>query len=284
MECIPFGRTGHVSSRAIFGGASLGKVTQPEADNAIELALQFGVNHVDTAPSYGESELRIGSWISRHGKMFFLATKTGERTAAKARDEILRSLERLRVGAVDLLQLHNLTEQQEWETAMGPGGALEAALEARAQGLVRFIGVTGHGLGAARMHIRSLQRFEFDSVLLPFSYMLSRNLQYRAEFDTLSLICHQRSIAMQTIKSIVRAPWGERRHTRATWYEPIEDQAEIDLSVHWVLGNNRLFINTVGDVNVLPKVLASAEGFSVGPSDEDMQTQVKRLGIEPLFS
>ncbi len=177
----PFGRTGHRSSRILLGAAAFMAVTQDEADAAIELALAKGVNHIDVAASYGDAELRIGSWISRHGKTFFLATKTGERTAEKAREEIRRSLERLQVDQVDLLQLHHLIDPGEWETALAPGGALEAAVRAREEGLVRFIGVTGHGLTAAAMHARALARFDFDSVLLPFSYVLAQNETYRSD-------------------------------------------------------------------------------------------------------
>ena len=157
----PFGRTGHISTRTLFGAAALGNVTQAEADHTLELLLEYGVNHIDTAASYGDAELRIGPWMAQHRANFFLATKTGERTYQKAHDEIHRSLERLRVDHVDLLQLHNLAEPDEWEIAMGPDGALKAAIEAREQGLVRFIGVTGHGLGIAAMHLRSLEHFSF---------------------------------------------------------------------------------------------------------------------------
>ncbi len=203
-----FGRSGHMSSRILLGAAAFSEVTQAETDAALELALSFGVNHVDVAASYGEAELRLGSWISRHGRPFFLATKTGERTVKKAREEIHRSLERLKVAQVDLLQLHNLVDPQEWETALGPGGALEAAIEAREQGLVRFIGVTGHGVTAAAMHRQALERFDFDSILLPFSYVMAQNEQYRSDFLSLLGICQARNVAVQTIKSIVHTPWG----------------------------------------------------------------------------
>src|SRR5262245_45867189 len=178
----PFGRTGHMSTRTIFGAAALGGVTQEEADRTLELLLRYGINHIDTAASYGESELRIGPWMGQYRKQMFLATKTGKRTYQEARDEFHRSLERLRVDQVDLLQLHNLVDPQEWETALGPGGALEAAIEARDQGLVRYIGVTGHGITIAAMHKRSLERFAFDSVLLPYSFVLMQQSPIAADF------------------------------------------------------------------------------------------------------
>src|SRR5258708_37403319 len=202
-----FGRTGHQSSRAVLGAAAFGKTTQDETDAAMDIALSYGVNHVDTAASYGESELRLGDWIRRNGQPFFLATKTGERTMDKAREQIHQSLVRLRVDRVDLLQLHCLVEPEEWEIALGPGGALEAAIEARDQGLVRFIGVTGHGVTVAGMHKRALKRFDFDSVLLPYSFVLAKNKQYLADFNGLVDVCRAKNVAVQTIKSVVRAPW-----------------------------------------------------------------------------
>jgi aryl-alcohol dehydrogenase-like predicted oxidoreductase len=279
-----FGRSGHLSSRIILGAAAFSEVTQAETDEAIELALSYGVNHVDVAASYGEAELRVGSWISRHGKAFFLATKTGERTKNKARDSIHRSLERLHVDQIDLLQLHNLVDPHEWETALGAGGALEAAIEAREQGLLRFIGVTGHGLMVAAMHRQALERFDFDSVLLPYSYVMAQNQQYYADFWSLVELCETHAVAVQTIKSIVHTPWGEHAPDRATWYRPLENQADIDRAVHWVLGHTGLFLNSVGDVHLLPKVLSAADRFVASPADDEMQALVHKLEMQPLFT
>ena len=284
IERYPFGRTGFLSTRTLFGSAAFWAITQAEADATLDLVLSHGVNHVDTAASYGEAEVRLGDWIRRHGKPFFLATKTGERTAAKAHDEFHRSLERLHVDKVDLLQLHNLVDPQEWETALGPGGALEAAIEARAQGLVDYIGVTGHGLTVAGMHRRALERFDFDSVLLPYGYVLAQNTQYASDFDELLAMCRSRNVAVQTIKGITRGPWGDHPHTRTTWYEPLEDQVDIDRAVHWILGHPGLFLNTAGDIHVLPRILDAANRFQSIPSDDEMRTQVAALGMTPLFT
>ena len=278
-----FGRTGHRSTRAIFGAAALSAVTQAEADRTMELLLRFGVNHIDTAASYGESELRLGPWMERHQANFFLATKTGERTSQAAYEQIRRSLERLRVDQVDLIQLHNLVDPAEWETALGPGGALEAAIRAREEGLVRFIGVTGHGLTVAAMHTRALERFDFDSVLLPYSYSMMQNTSYAADFEELVARCQQRGVAVQTIKAVTRAPWGDRLQTAATWYEPLRDPIAIDLAVHWVLGRPGMFLNTVGDIAVLPQVLDAADRFRERPSDEAMQAIAEQQAMEPLF-
>ena len=278
----PFGSTGHMSTRLLFGAAALGSVTQDAADQTLELLLKYGINHIDTAASYGESELRIGPWMKEHRDKFFLATKTGERTYDKAKAEFERSLERLRVDSVDLIQLHYLVGEKEWETAMGPGGVLEYVQEAREQGLVRFIGVTGHDVDIVRMHQKSLDRFEFDSILLPFNYLMMQNPVYAEGFQKLLEIAAERNIAVQTIKSITRRPYpGDRTH--ATWYEPLTDQASIDKAVHWVLGQEGIFLNTVGDITVLPKVLDAATRFEARPSDEAMQTLVGEWTMQPLF-
>jgi aryl-alcohol dehydrogenase-like predicted oxidoreductase len=284
IATAPFGSTGHESTRTIFGAAALGSLTQAEADPTLELLLEHGINHIDTAASYGDSELRLAPWLAQHRDRFFLATKTGQRDRAGAREEIHRSLERLGVDQVDLLQLHNLVDVIEWETALREGGALEAAIEARDQGLVRFIGVTGHGLTVANMHRRSLERFPFDSVLLPYSYVQMRDDHYASEFETLATLCAERGVAMQTIKAITLAPWDGREQTAATWYEPLREQDDIDLAVHWVLGRPGVFLNTVGDVALLPKVLDAASRHASRPSDEPMDELAARRNLVPLFS
>jgi len=284
IPTAPFGRTGHQSTRTIFGAAALGNVTQAEADRVLELLLETGVNHIDTAASYGDSELRVGPWMPRHRNDFFLATKTGERTYAAAREQLHRSLERLQVDQVDLIQLHYLVAPDEWDVAMGPGGALEALVEARDQGLVRFIGVTGHDLTVAAMHLKSLERFDFDSVLLPYSFVLMQNAHYAADFEKLLQVCQARNVAVQTIKSITRRPWPEHHdHTHNTWYEPMTDQGEIDLAVSWVLGRAGVFLNTVGDIHILPNVLDAAARFQARPGRAVMAQQVERQSMAPLF-
>jgi aryl-alcohol dehydrogenase-like predicted oxidoreductase len=284
IEKRPFGRTGHASTCILFGAAALGRVTQEEADRTLEILRAYGVNHIDTAASYGDAELRIGPWMERHRNDFFLATKTEKRTYQGAWDELHRSLERLRVDSVDLWQMHVLVDPEEWEVAMGPGGALEAFIEAREQGLVRFLGVTGHGLSVAAMHMRSLERFDFDSVLLPYNYPMMQNPQYAADFDALVGMCQERNVAVQTIKSICRRPWGDNPQTRSTWYEPLEEQADIDRAVHWVLGRPTVFLNSVGDIHVLPCVLDAASRFEARPSDEEMEAMVAEREMAPLFT
>jgi aryl-alcohol dehydrogenase-like predicted oxidoreductase len=282
----PFGRSGHMSTRTLFGAASLGHVTQEEADRTLEVLLQYGVNHIDVAASYGDAELRIAPWLARYRSQFFVATKTGARTAQEAKEELQRSLERMHIDYVDLWQLHNLADPIEWDTALSPGGAIDAAVEAKKQGLIRAVGVTGHGLQIAATHRRSLERFDFDSVLLPYNYITMQKPYYAENFNALVATCQQRNVAVQTIKSIAYKPWLGRKRTHSTWYEPLEDQQDIDLAVHWVLKRPGIFLNTVGDIQLLPKVLDAANRFqegSPGPSDEQMQALVARLGMEPLF-
>jgi aryl-alcohol dehydrogenase-like predicted oxidoreductase len=284
IEKQAFGRTGHLSTRTLFGAAALWSVTQAEADRILEMLLEYGVNHIDVAASYGDAELRVGPWTKQHRQDFFLATKTEQRTYRGAWDELRRSLERLRVDYVDLWQMHVLVDPQDWETAMGPGGALEAFIEAREQGLARFLGVTGHGLTVAAMHKRSLERFDFDSVLLPYSYVMMQNPQYAADFEALVALCRERNVAVQAIKSICRRPWGDQPHTRNTWYEPLEDQADIDRAVHWVLGKPGVFLNTAGDIHLLPRILDAASRFEERPSDEAMAAMAAEREMAPLFT
>ena len=278
-----FGRTGHQSARLLFGAAALGDVTQDEADQTMELLMENGINHIDTAASYGESELRLGPWMEKHRQDFFLATKTGERSYDGAKAQFERSLRRLRVSEVDLIQLHYLVGEEEWEVAMGPNGALKYLQEAREQGLVKYIGVTGHDVAIAGMHRKSLNHFDFDSVLLPYNYLMMQNVTYRAGFEEVALFCKQTNCAIQTIKSITRRPYPNQRRSHATWYQPLTDQPSIDKAVHWVLGNEDVFLNTVGDIALLPKVLDAAHRFTERTPDTVMQAMAAEWQMEPLF-
>jgi aryl-alcohol dehydrogenase-like predicted oxidoreductase len=283
IEKRPFGRTGHMSTVTLFGAAALSRATQAEADRVLDILLECGVNHIDVAASYGDAELRIAPWMARHRRNFFLATKTGKRLYQDARDEIHRSLERLRVDAVDLIQLHALFHPDDWQLAMGPGGALEAAIEARAQGLVRFIGVTGHGWTIAAMHKRSLERFDFDSVLLPYNYVMYQNERYRADFDAVLRLCAERQVAVQAIKAVARGPWATTDKMRNTWYQPLEEQADIDRAVHWVIGCPGIFLNTAADIHLLPKILDAASRYEKRPDDEAMAAMLEKQRMTTLF-
>lgn len=285
IERARFGRTGHESSRTIFGAAALSKASKGDADRALEIVDRYGLNHIDTAASYGDSELRIAPWLRGNGRdRFFLATKTGERTHRGARDQIKESLRRLGVDHVDLIQLHNLVDPVEWETALGPDGALRAAVEARDAGLVRFIGVTGHGTTVAARHRESLARFDFDTVLFPYNATQLRDPAYAADVEALLALCAERDVAVQTIKSITLGPWSERPVDAHTWYEPLTEQADIDLAVRFVLARERLFLNTASDIDLLAKVLDAAARGGARPSDAEMEALLERRGMTPLFA
>ncbi|HEV2592757.1 MAG TPA: aldo/keto reductase [Gaiellaceae bacterium] len=278
IEKIPFGRTGHDSTRTIFGAAALmhDHTTREDADRALALLLEHGVNHIDVAAAYGDAEEWIAPWpLDR----FFLATKTGERKRQAAHDEIRRSLERMGVDSLDLIQLHNLVDRGEWETALGSGGALEAAIAARDEGVVRFIGVTGHGLDVAERHLQSLDAFDFDSVLLPYNFALLQDDRYAGQFDELLDACAERGVAVQTIKSLSKGRWRSDEHYAAPWYEPLTDPREIADAVAWTLARPGVFLNTVSDVDLLPHVLGAAANVGNAPSDERMH----ELDMRPLF-
>jgi aryl-alcohol dehydrogenase-like predicted oxidoreductase len=284
IEKLMFGRTGHLSTRLLFGAAAFGNVTQAEADQTMELLLETGINHIDTAASYGQAEERLGPWTAKYRDRFFLATKTGKRTYAEAKTEIHRSLELMHTDHLDALQLHAVIGDEEFETAMGPGGALEAAVEARSQGLVRFIGITSHSLHAPVIHRMALERFDFDSVLLPCNYMLMQNPQYKADFDILIAICQSKNVAVQMIKTAQRRPYAEGERSHATWYKPFETQPELDLATHWALARPDVFINTAGDIHILPMVLDAAKRFAGKPSDAQMDAMLLAQEAAPLWA
>lgn len=284
IEKRSFGRTGHMSSAVIFGGAALARSDEGTADRVLDLLFEYDVNHIDTAARYGEAERLIGRWMDRHRQRFFLATKTGDRDYQGARDSIRRSLERLRTDHVDLIQLHALFHPDEWDRAMGPGGALEACIEAREQGLVRHIGVTGHGWTVAAMHRRSLERFDFDSILLPWNWFAAQHQTYAPDFERTVALAEARNVAVQTIKGVARGPWAAgAARGQTTWYQPLEAMDDIRPAVHWVLGRKGIFLLSVGDVGVLPLVLKAASEPIVPPEAALMAQLSARTGLSSIF-
>lgn len=280
----PFGSTGHVSTRVIFGAASLGGMSQARTDATMEMFLQQGLNHIDTAASYGQSEVRLHSFLQSHRRDVFLATKTGERKGSDARRELERSLERMGVDSVDLIQLHNLVEPDEFDVAHGPGGAVEALAQARDEGLVRFIGVTGHGTRIAGRHLQSLDRFPFDTVLLPCNHLMLANEAYRTDFEALVALCTQRGVAMQTIKSVARRRWDSAADgPRYSWYEPLPDGDALARGVRFVLSRPELFLNSSSDARLLSAICAAASGPLDVPSAAELDADVQALGMAPLF-
>ena len=280
----PFGRTGHLSTRALFGAAAFATVNHDTAMRTMDLLVERGVNHIDTAASYGNAEERLGPWLKDNRDSVFLATKTEKRTYREAREELHRSLELMKVDSVDLWQMHILVDENDWQTAMGEGGALEAFVEAREEGLVKWLGVTGHGLNVAKMHMRSLARFDFDTVLLPWNWAMSRNPEYAADFSELHDYCRERNVAFQLIKTACHRPWreGEKR-SRDTWYKTLESSEDLAAAMHFAMGVEGAFINTAGDVNLLPRVLDAVASFESAPSEKDMNRIGTDGGWEPLF-
>jgi aryl-alcohol dehydrogenase-like predicted oxidoreductase len=285
IETARFGRTGHASTRTIFGAAGLGSMRQEKADEVLALVASFGVNHLDTAFSYGDAELRMAPWLAEHRQEVFLATKTGERTGDAARAGLEASLERLGVASVDLIQLHNLVEEDEWQAAFAPDGAVAALVRARDEGLVRYLGVTGHGLRIAGMHLRSLERHDFDSVLFPYNAPLLEDPGYRADVERLLAVCTERDVAVQTIKSIARRRWAEGDGPRYAWYEPLTDPDAIGRAVRFVLAQPGLFLNTTSDARLLPIVLQAAADATAqpAPSPEELAADRDTFGMRPIF-
>jgi aryl-alcohol dehydrogenase-like predicted oxidoreductase len=288
IPVAPFGSTGHRSTRVIFGAAALGAMSQDRADATLAAVHDWRINHIDTAANYGESEVRLAPWLREHRDEVFLATKTHEREGAAARAGLERSLGRMGVDRVDLIQLHNLVEPDEWEAAFAPGGAVDALATARDEGLVSHIGVTGHGLRIARAHLRSLERFDFASVLFPVNYVLLELAEYRADVEQLLAVCAEHGIAVQTIKSIARGRWDPEVARRFSWYEPISDPAAIGRATRFVLANPQMFLNTTSDARLLDSVVAGAQVETpdeviVGPDERALRADVDDFGITPLF-
>ncbi len=283
IDRIPFGNTGHQSSRIVFGAAALGGMRQDKADQVLDRVVAAGVNHIDTAASYGESELRLAPWLKENRHSVFLASKTGHRSGDAARAELENSLTRLGVDSLDLIQLHNLVEEDDWQTAFGPGGAVEALVKARSEGLVRGIGVTGHGTRIARMHLRSLEEYAFDSVLLPLNYSLWGIDSYRHDFEALQEACTARSVAMLTIKAIARRRWDETTQPRFSWYEPLTDPAAIEHAVAFVLGFPDVFLATSSDARQFSHIVAAANRPDLSVTTEQLETDIAAFGIDPLF-
>lgn len=278
-----FGPTGHESTRLLFGAAALGGMSQERADTTLAKVRDWGINHIDTAAGYGASEDRLRPWLADHRDEVFLATKTGERKGPDARAELERSLERMAVDRVDLIQLHNLVEPDEWDVAFATGGAVEALGAARDEGLVGHIGVTGHGLRIPGMHLRSLERFDFASVLFPVNFVLLDNPAYRADVEELLAVCSERGVAVQTIKSIARGRWSDEQAPHFSWYDPLTDPAAIGRAVRFVLSNPQMFLNTTSDARLLQLVVDAASGDLIGPSDDEMRADIAGEGITPLF-
>jgi aryl-alcohol dehydrogenase-like predicted oxidoreductase len=284
MQTRRFGRTGHMSTIAIFGAAAFYEISQADADKVMEQVIAAGINHIDVAPSYGQAEIRIGPWMPRERQRFFVGCKTTERTKAGAWNELQQSLKRLQTDHFDLYQLHAVTTFEELDQVTGPGGALEAAVEARKAGLTQFIGITGHGVESPAIYLEALRRFDFDSILFPLNFVQMGNPQYRQNAEALIAECRKKDVGTMIIKFIAKGPWGEREHTATTWYEPFEQFDEIQRGVNFALSYDVTGICTAGDTRVLPLVLKACENFT--PLLMEEREKLIELGKEyqPLFA
>ncbi len=287
LPTMHFGRTGHDSTRIIFGAAALGGMSPERALVTLDAIRAAGVNHIDTAAMYGASEDRLKPWLADHRSAVFLATKTRARDGAGARRELERSLERMGVERIDLIQLHNLIEPDEIETAFADGGAVAALEVARDEGLVDHVGITAHGLRTPATHLASLRRFDFASVLLPLNFSLLEIDTYRREFDELLTYCAEQQVAVQTIKSIARRRWDDPEVPHFSWYEPLDDGGAIDRAIAYALSFPTVFVNTSSDARLLPAALDAAERVAAGdlttPTADELRADVATHGITPLF-
>lgn len=284
METRRLGRTGHMSTIAIFGGAAFWQISQEDADKVMELIIEAGVNHIDVAPSYGQAEIRIGPWMPRERERFFLGCKTTERTKDGAWKEMQESLKRLQTKTFDLYQCHAITTMEELDAVTMKGGALEAFVEARREGLTKFIGITGHGPNAPQIYLEALRRFDFDSVMFPLNFVQMANPEFRTYTEELIATCKAKDLGTMVIKSITKGPWGEKHHTATTWYEPFEEMDEIQKGVNFALSYEVSGLCTAGDTRILPRVLEACEKFSRLNKNE-MEEMIKSgKQYEPLFA
>lgn len=283
METRRFGRTGHMSTVAVFGAAAFWEISQADADKVMESVIAAGINHIDVAPSYGQAEIRIGPWMPRERGRFFLGCKTGERTKEGAWKEMQASLKRLQTETFDLYQFHAVTTMEELDAITMKGGALEAFVEARRAGLTKFIGITGHGANAPQIYLEALRRFDFDSVMFPLNFIQFANPQFRQYAEELIATCNAKDVGTLIIKSVTKAPWGERQHTATTWYEPFDQSAQIQPAVNFVLSHDVTGLCTAGDTRVLPLVIEACENYSRLSQDEMEQMIETGRQFEPLF-
>ena len=284
METRRFGRTGHMSTVAIFGAAAFSKISQEEADKVMEMVIEADINHIDVAPSYGQAEERIGPWMPRERGRFFLGCKTMERTQAGAWNEMQASLKRLQTESFDLYQCHAITTMEELDSVTMTGGALEAFVKAREEGLTKYLGITGHGVDAPQIYLEALRRFGFDSVLFPINFVQMANPEYRKYTEELIATCKTKDVGTMIIKSITKAPWGERQHTATTWYEPFNQMDEIQRAVNFVLSYDVTGLCTAGDTRILPMVLKACENFTRLNNSEMEEMIQSGKQYEPLFA
>jgi aryl-alcohol dehydrogenase-like predicted oxidoreductase len=279
-----FGRSGHMSTVAIFGAAAFWEISQEDADHVMEQVIEAGINHIDVAPSYGQAEERIGPWMTRERGRFFLGCKTMERTRDAAWNELRQSLKRLQTDSFDLYQCHAVTTMEELDAITMKGGALEAFTEAREEGLFKYIGITGHGVNAPEIYLEALRRFDFDSVLFPLNFVQMANPEYHRHAKELISVCRAKDVGTMIIKSVTKGPWGEKQHTATTWYEPFDEMDMIQQSVNFALSYDVTGLCTAGDIRILPMMIQACQNYTE-LNHEQMEAMIESgKKYEPLFA
>lgn len=284
METRRYGRTGHMSSVAVFGGAAFMQISQEDADKVLQLILEAGINHLDVAPSYGQAEIRIGPWMPRERERFFLGCKTLERTREGAWNELQQSLKNLQTETFDLYQCHAVTTMEELDAITMKGGALEAFVKARQAGLTKFIGITGHGADAPKIYLEALRRFDFDTVMFPLNFVQMADPEFRAYAEELIATCRAKDVGTLIIKSVTKGPWGEKQRTATTWYEPFNKSDQIQRAVNFVLSHDVTGLCTAGDTRVLPLVIEACKNFTRLNKTEMEEMIESGRQYEPLFT
>lgn len=283
MDKRVLGRTGHFSTVAIFGGAAFWDITQSVADTVMEQVIAAGVNHVDVAPQYGMAEERLGPWLKRERKRFFLGCKTMERTVEASWNDLQTSLKRLQVEQLDLYQIHAITSQEDLDAVLQKGGAIETLIKAKEEGLTKYLGITGHGMQTPSLFLQAIERFDFDTVMFPLNYALMGQEQYRKDVLALIDVCNRKNIGRMIIKSVAKGPWNERPKTHTTWYEPYKTPLAVQEAVNFVLSQDVTAICMPGDITVIPMVLQGCEQYESMSEDEQNALIEKGVGMEMIF-
>ncbi len=280
MEYRRLGKTEHASSVINFGSAALGAVTQDEADRAIEFALAHGVNHIDVAPSYGEAELRLSSYLKRNPRPdIFISCKTQKRDKRGASEELHRTLERLGRDKFDLYQIHAVCNLDDLNAAMGPDCAMDAILEARDEGIVGHIGITGHGWSSAATHVEALRRFDFSTVMTSCNLFMVQNTEFAASWRELMALCQYKDVGVHVLKATARIAWGDREHTHVTWYEPFTEQHDVDRALAWALNQPVTTLCSAGDISLLPAIFDAADRYlTIGEGEQLTLLEVPQYG------
>lgn len=283
MEKRKLGRTEHLSSVAIFGGAAFWDITQSVADTVMEQVIAAGVNHIDVAPQYGVAEERLGPWLKRERERFFLGCKTMERRAEDAWSEVQTSLKRLQVERFDLYQIHAITSQEDLDTVFTKGGVIETMIKAKEEGLTRYLGITGHGMQTPRLFLQAIERFDFDTVMFPLNYGLMGQNAYREDALALIEVCKQKNIGRMIIKSVAKGPWNEKPKTHTTWYEPFKTPEYLQEAVNFVLSQDVTGLCMAGDVTMIPMILQACENFEAMTEEEQAGLIEKGRAMEMIF-